>query len=133
MGTRPVRRIRRCTWRRALPRCGRDQVRTTGTTWRWTCLGRHIPLAGQPLVVVEDVARLGGFGIAAHPDSPKESLRWTDADAPIDGIEWLNGDSEWRNDSRARLWRAAAGYLFRPGPALTMLLIDRRRSIGGTT
>ena len=80
------------------------------------------PLGGAAAGVVEDVARLGGFGIAAHPDSPKESLRWTDADAPIDGIEWLNGDSEWRNDSRARLWRAAAGYLFRPGPALTMLL-----------
>ena len=80
------------------------------------------PLGGAAVAVVEDVARLGGFGIAAHPDSPRESLRWTDADARIDGIEWLNGDSEWRNESRIRLWRTAAGYLFRPGPALTMLL-----------
>ena len=80
------------------------------------------PLGGAAAAVVEDVARLGGFGIAAHPDSPRDSLRWTDADSPIDGIEWLNGDSEWRDDSRIRLWRAAAGYLFRPGPALTMLL-----------
>ena len=80
------------------------------------------PLGGAAAAVVEDVARLGGFGIAAHPDSPRDSLRWTDADARIDGIEWLNGDSEWRNESRIRLWRTAAGYLFRPGPALTMLL-----------
>ena len=27
-------------------------------------------LAGEPRYVVEDVARLGGFGIVAHPDSP---------------------------------------------------------------
>jgi len=80
------------------------------------------PLGGAGAAVVEDVARLGGFGVAAHPDSPKESLRWTDNESPIDGIEWLNGDSEWRNESRLRLWRAAAGYIFRPGPALTTLL-----------
>ena len=29
------------------------------------------PLGGTADAVVEDVARLGGFGIAAHPDSPK--------------------------------------------------------------
>jgi hypothetical protein len=80
------------------------------------------PLGGAGAAVVEDVARLGGFGIAAHPDSPKESLRWTDNQSPIDGIEWLNGDSEWRNESRFRLWHTAAGYVFRPGPALTTLL-----------
>ena len=36
------------------------------------------PLAGEARDVVEDVRRLGGFGIAAHPDSPKPELRWTD-------------------------------------------------------
>ena len=40
------------------------------------------PLGGEPVAVVEDVARLGGFGIAAHPDSPKPSLAWTDWDVP---------------------------------------------------
>ena len=35
------------------------------------------PLAGEARDVVEDVRRLGGFGIAAHPDSPKPELRWT--------------------------------------------------------
>ena len=80
------------------------------------------PLGGAASAVVEDVERLGGFGIAAHPDSEKLALRWTDSEAPIDGIEWLNGDSEWRNESRISLWRSGAGYLFRPGPALALLL-----------
>jgi hypothetical protein len=79
------------------------------------------PLGGSAASVVEDVARLGGFGIAAHPDSDKSALRWSDTSAPIDGLEWLNTDSQWRDSSRMRLWRAAAAYLFRPGPALVTL------------
>src|SRR5689334_14892345 len=51
------------------------------------------PLGGEPAAVVEDVKRLGGFGIVAHPDSPKADLAWTDWDAPFDGIEWLSADS----------------------------------------
>jgi hypothetical protein len=41
-------------------------------------------------------ARLGGFGIAAHPDSPKSDLQWREWDAPFDGIELLNPDTAWR-------------------------------------
>jgi hypothetical protein len=80
------------------------------------------PLGGDGSAVVEDVARLGGFGIAAHPDSPKASLRWTDWEAPIDGIEWLSADSEWRDESRSTLVRTFLSYLIRPGPALASLL-----------
>jgi len=80
------------------------------------------PLGGAAQAVVEDVARLGGFGVAAHPDSLKPELRWTDQSAPIDGIEWLNEDSEWRNESRASLARAGLAYFLRPGPALATLL-----------
>lgn len=80
------------------------------------------PLGGEPSAVVEDVARLGGFGFAAHPDSPKGSLAWTDWDVPFDGIEWLNADTEWRNESRARLTRVLFDYLLRPGPALASAL-----------
>lgn len=79
------------------------------------------PLGGAADAVVEDVARLGGFGIAAHPDSPKPALRWTDERAPIDGIEWLNADSEWRGQPRMRMARAGIGYLMRPGPAVASL------------
>ncbi len=80
------------------------------------------PLGGAAEAVVEDVARLGGFGIAAHPDSPKAALRWTNDRAPVDGIEWLNADSEWRSKSRRQLMRAGLAYFLRPGPALATLL-----------
>jgi hypothetical protein len=80
------------------------------------------PLGGTGEAVVEDVHRLGGFGIAAHPDSPKAPLRWTDTTAPIDGIEWINADSEWRDDSRRRLVRAGLTYFFRPAGSLATML-----------
>src|SRR4029078_7036197 len=57
-----------------------------------------------------------------HPDSPKPALRWTDGQAPIDGIEWLNTDSEWRGESRRRLARAVAGYFLRPAQGIATLL-----------
>jgi hypothetical protein len=82
------------------------------------------PLGGEPSAVVEDVHRLGGFGVAAHPDSLKSSLAWRDWDAPIDGIEWLSADSEWRDESSTTLVRTFVDYLLRPGPALA-LLMDR--------
>ena len=36
------------------------------------------PLAGDGRDVAEDVRRLGGFGVAAHPTSAKAALAWTD-------------------------------------------------------
>ena len=80
------------------------------------------PLGGSAASVVEDVRRLGGFGVAAHPDSPKAALHWTAGDLPIDGIEWLNADSEWRGKGRPQLARAALAYAVRPAPALASLL-----------
>ncbi|HSC26254.1 MAG TPA: hypothetical protein VLD67_03210 [Vicinamibacterales bacterium] len=80
------------------------------------------PLGGEPAAVVEDVRRLGGIGIVAHPYSVKEGLRWTDWSAAVDGIEWLNADSEWRDESRLRLLRTPFDYLFRPAPALAAML-----------
>lgn len=80
------------------------------------------PLAGEPRDVVEDVARLGGFGIAAHPTSPKNALAWREWSAPFDGIEWLNGDAEWRDESRRTLARVPFDYLVRPAAAMASLL-----------
>lgn len=80
------------------------------------------PLGGEPAAVVEDVARLGGFGFTAHPDSSQPELAWTDWTLPFDGIEWLNADSEWRDERRVRLARALLDYFVRPGPALATLL-----------
>ena len=79
-------------------------------------------LGGDGDTVAEDVHRLGGFGFAAHPSSLREDLRWADWEARIDGIEWLNADSEWRDEGRVRLARALIDYLWRPAGALASLL-----------
>ena len=84
-------------------------------------------LAGQARDVVEDVHRLGGFGIAAHPDSPKTELSWRNWQAPFDALEWLNADSQWRDESRRALVRAVLSYWFR-GPESIVALFDRPRS-----
>ncbi len=80
------------------------------------------PLGGESAAVIEDVRRLGGFGIAAHPYSPKEELRWRDWSVPFDGIEWINADSEWRDESTRLLMRLPFDYLLRPGPAMATIL-----------
>ena len=80
------------------------------------------PLGGDASAVVEDVRRLGGFGIAAHPYSNKLELAWTDWNAPVDGLEWLNADSEWRDESGWQLARLPLYILVRPGPALASIL-----------
>jgi hypothetical protein len=80
------------------------------------------PLGGDAGSVVEDVRRLGGFGVVAHPDSARAELSWIDWSAPVDGLEWLSLDSEWRNESRLRLAQAAFDYMIRPGPALAAIL-----------
>jgi hypothetical protein len=92
------------------------------------------PLAGEARDVVEDVRRLGGFGIAAHPDSPKAELRWQEWNAPIDGIELQNPDTGWRVwageasagdtrwTARRKLAAALLDYPFRPAAVITSLL-----------
>jgi hypothetical protein len=102
------------------------------------------PLAGEPRDVVEDVRRLGGFGIAAHPDSPKPELRWKEWTAPFDGIELLNPDTSWRVwaeqaragdpaaqnarwPARRRLLEALASYPVRSAETIARLA----RPIGG--
>jgi hypothetical protein len=87
------------------------------------------PLGGEPWSVVEDVRRLGGVGIAAHPDSPKSELRWADWSAPIDGVEAMNPDTSWRvhlHDPRAasklRLARALLTYPLRPAESIGGLM-----------
>ena len=80
------------------------------------------PLGGEPHAVVEDVRRFGGFGIIAHPVSAKAALGWSDFGLDYDGIEWLNGDSQWRDESRRALGGAALRYLLRPSETLATLL-----------
>ena len=80
------------------------------------------PLGGEPDAVLEDVRRLGGFGVAAHPTSPRLGLDWRDSELPVDGIEWLNADSEWRDESRAHLLTSALRYQLRPSETVASLL-----------
>lgn len=80
------------------------------------------PIGGEPRDVVADVARLGGMSIAAHPVSEKPALAWTGWDAPIDGMEWLNADSEWRNEPIVSLARALITYPWRQSETLARLL-----------
>ena len=79
-------------------------------------------LGGRGEDVVDDINRLGGFAIAAHVDSPKRSLRWRAWDADLAGFEWLNGDSEWRDESRASLLPLLVQYPLRAPEALARVL-----------
>ncbi len=81
-------------------------------------------LAGDARDVIDDVHRLGGFGFEAHPDSPKPELRWKDAAVGPDGFEWINADSEWRDESRMTLARAFLTYWLR-GPESIVAMFDR--------
>lgn len=88
------------------------------------------PLGGEPRDVVEDVRRLGGFGVAAHPDSPNHELAWTDWSAPFDGLEWLNLDTTWRANVRDPGWSARwhlmqslASYPIRPAETIARLTV----------
>jgi hypothetical protein len=87
------------------------------------------PLGGEPRDVVDDLHRHGGFGIVAHPDSPKQELRWREWSAPFDGIEMLNPDTGWRVWAQEHGWRpkwrlfeAVVNYPFRPVETMAGLL-----------
>lgn len=87
------------------------------------------PLGGDSRDVVQDVKRLGGFGIVAHPDSPKPELRWREWSAPFDAIEIVNLDTSWRRRVTDTTWRPKAGlltrlltYPFRPVESITSLV-----------
>jgi hypothetical protein len=104
-----------------------DGVEISTTGGHYAAIGMRrspYPLGGEPRDVVEDVRRLGGFGIAAHPDSPKLALRWRDWAVPFDGLEWLNSDSAWRQKPALALAHTFLEYLFR-GPESIAALFAR--------
>lgn len=101
-----------------------DAVEVSTWAGHYVALGARpspYPLGGLPESVVEDVARLGGMGVVAHPGSAKDDLKWRDWDTPFPAIEWLNADSEWR-DRPARLWDALVTYPWAPVPTIAALL-----------
>ena len=79
------------------------------------------PLAGEAAGVVEDVHRQGGWGIVAHPDSPRDSLAWHDWSVPYDGVEWLNADAQWRDASTPALITTMARAVIRAPESIASL------------
>jgi hypothetical protein len=79
-------------------------------------------LGGSGFDVVEDINRMGGFAIAAHVDSANASLRWRAWDTALTGFEWMNGDSEWRDERRWKLLTLLLPYSMRPTETLTQVL-----------
>lgn len=79
------------------------------------------PLAGEASAVVDDVHRFGGVAIAAHPDSAKAALAWRDWSVSLDGFEWLNADSEWRDETRLALVRAVSTFWLRSPETIASL------------
>jgi hypothetical protein len=89
------------------------------------------PLAGLAVDVVADIHRMGGTAIVAHPDSPRPELAWRGGPglAGADALEWLNVDSEWRDDSSVSLvGRLVHGFL-RPEAAVAALFSRPERTL----
>ena len=102
-----------------------DAVELSSSNGHYIAIGipqSPYPLRGDARDVVEDVKRLGGFGIVAHPHSAKANLQWHEWDAPFDALEWLNADTEWRDEGSAQLARALLRYPFRTSETLASLL-----------
>lgn len=100
-------------------------------------------LGGEARDVIEDIHRLGGIAIVAHPDSPRVDLRWrpvgVNGNTPFgvqipgrqggpstdlsgaDGLEWLNADSEWR-EHWPMLLNAVLHLPLRPAESFATLL-----------
>jgi hypothetical protein len=87
------------------------------------------PLAGHPRDVIDDIHRLGGWAIVAHPDSPKPDLRWRGQMTVFDGIEWLNVDSEWRDERPGRILASAARSLLRAPETIAALFSRPARTL----
>ncbi|HUR22040.1 MAG TPA: CehA/McbA family metallohydrolase [Vicinamibacterales bacterium] len=79
------------------------------------------PLGGEARDTLEDIQRMGGWAVAAHPDSPHEGLRWRNDEVPVDGLEWLNADSEWRDEGSGRLLLTLGHYFFRPSESIASI------------
>ena len=108
-----------------------DGVELNTTAGHYAVIGLPVspyPIAGTPADVIEDVHRLGGFGFAAHPGSARPSLAWQSWDSPIDGLEWINGDSEWRDEAWMPVGRAVLTYLLR-APQSMATLLDRPEGV----
>ena len=102
--TRRASRIRRRTDPACSASTASRSARPAGTTSRSTCRHAPYPLGGEPRDVVEDVRRLGGFGIAAHPGFAQAAA----ALERLDGAVRRDRDREPRHQLAAWADRQAA-------------------------
>ena len=91
--------------------------------------GSPYPLAGKAASVIEDIHRQGGWAVIAHPDSPKAALQFRARGVPFDGMEWINADTEWRDEAASRLLLVAARSLIRGPEAIVSLFSRPARSL----
>ena len=79
--------------------------------------------SGHVRDAMDDLADFDSLAFAAHPESPRQDLRWTDWNLAGDwGLEILNGDSQWRAAGFAELLWALARYPLNRDYALLRLL-----------
>ena len=79
--------------------------------------------SGDGLDTLRDLDDLGSLSFAAHPENPREDLRWTGWSLPGDwGIEILNGDSQWRAAGWTSLLGTALLYPLNSDYSLLRLL-----------
>ena len=87
-------------------------------------VGRDVDQDG-PLglpALIEEISEAGGVSIAAHPTGRRPWTDWTVE--KMDGLEVLNGNSEWRDDGVLELLRALVFLPFMPDGVFNSL-IDR--------
>lgn len=87
-------------------------------------VGRDVDQDG-PLglpALVEEISESGGVSIAAHPTGRRPWTDWTVEE--MDGLELLNGNSEWRDDGVLELLRALVFLPFMPDGVFNSL-VDR--------
>ncbi len=85
---------------------------------------RHVEQQG-PLglpALIGDISDAGGLSIAAHPTGRRPWTDWTVEE--MDGLELLNADTAWRDDSVLELARALVFLPFMPDGVFNSL-IDR--------
>jgi len=79
--------------------------------------------SGQARDAIDDLVDLDSLAFAAHPESPRQDLRWNDWNLAGDwGLEILNGDSQWRAASFGELLWTLARYPLNRDYALLRLL-----------
>ncbi|MBM63841.1 MAG: hypothetical protein CL484_12920 [Acidobacteria bacterium] len=75
------------------------------------------------LDTLEDIHGSHGLAFAAHPEHPRNGLRWTGWELPGDwGIEVVNGDTQWRTAGLINLVFSTLMYPFNPTYALLRLM-----------